>query len=193
MLSIGSYKVQVTTPSPKRQLALVAPSQKCKMPNNWDFMWQEFWNNTNFELEGIISLTLNGTVLGLVKYSSFSDQKPLKAIFIGHLEALPANRDASIQRIAKPVGRWLIWYVARVALQKCLKDENSPYIVLVNSVASAFDYYRDIIGMEYIGPAALGPDEDGYAFGFSAAAAANFCKAQEKRYGLPKRIQETVV
>ena len=191
MLSVGSYQVPIQTSHRKKQLALLGPAQKCEMPNDWDCSWQEFWNKTNFEFGGIISLKWDGRVFGLVSYSLYPDKKKPQGIFISHLEALPSSRGDSAQRILKPIGRWLIWYVATVALQKCLVDGSTPYIILLTSGTEAVDYYRDKIGMHYIGPESLGPDEDGYGFGFSSAASAKFCKEQEARYGSPSQIQVT--
>jgi hypothetical protein len=188
MYDIGSYAVTVHSPDGAKT-AVLSPAAVEDMPSNWDFFWSILWENTSFEYQNIAKLTCEGQVWGLVRYSVYpiSDRQNVMVLEIEHLEANPISRGEVDRRLVEPIGKWLIWYAARVALQYCLCADDDTAIVLA-AVPDAVDYYRDVIEMEYLGVAPSAPGEDAYAFRFTRAAATAFCSRQEQEWGIPTAI-----
>jgi hypothetical protein len=184
--TIGAYQVKVVTPSGEK-IAIVAPANKVDMPNTWDFFWESLWDFTDFEYQGIIKITCDDDLWGLVRYSIFSINDQQNVLEVEHLEANPISRGVLANRLVLPIGQWLIWYVSKVALQYCPCHDNDP-ILLISSLETATDYYRDVIKIEYIGIAPSAPGEDLYAFRFTRDKATEFCNSHESKWGRPSRI-----
>ncbi|MFB2877122.1 hypothetical protein [Floridanema aerugineum] len=140
--------------------------------------------NTDFECQNIIQLVYAEQIWGLVRYGLYPYPGSPNFLEIEQLETIPTSRGEMIERPIAPIGKWLIWYCIRVGLQYCTVSENKPLILLA-SLESAILYYRNVIMMEYLGPAPSAPGEDLYAFRFSPTAARTFCERQENQYGIP--------
>jgi hypothetical protein len=166
--------------------ALLEPAQKHEMPDRWDFAWPELWSKSNFEYQCIAKLTYEGNLWGLIRYSIYPGYNEQNLLEIEHLEANPSSRSQVENRLVEPIGKWLVWYAIQVALELGLTDSDSTLIALA-SVPESFDYYRDVLEMEYLGSAPSAPGEDGYAFRFTRAGAVAFCTKQEQEWGIPRK------
>lgn len=142
MYWIGVWTVPVKTGG-RKQEAILKPATAADMPDNWTFSWREFWSQTNFEYQKIIKLSLQGQVLGLIRYAVYSDDEETSGggvpylLEVLHLECMPKSI-----RLAEPVGRWLLWYAAKTGLKFCTPKENDPLISL-DSVEDAIPYYSN--------------------------------------------------
>jgi hypothetical protein len=170
--------------------ALSELAQEHDMPNGWDFSWPELWSKTNFEYQCIVKLTYEDTLWGLARYSIYPGYNGQNLVEIEHLEANPNSRSQVENRLVEPIGKWLVWYAIQVALELGLTDSDSTLIALA-SVPESFDYYRDVLEMDYLGPAPSAPGEDGYAFRFTRAGAVAFCAKQEQEWGIPRKIESS--
>lgn len=191
MISVGSYQVQVRVSRFGVQPALLCPADFVDMPTDWDFAWKEFWEVSDLEFEGFAKLVLGGRLIGLVRYTLFpTSEGELRSIVVEHLEAIPSSRGQAVNRVFEPIGKWLLWYVAQVAFSYCVDNSKNSddYLIGLEALDSAFSYYRDKVGMEYLGLGAGSPNDDLYTFAFSWEAAKTFCLKQEKEYGLPQRL-----
>lgn len=74
MYWIGVWTVPVKTDG-RKQEAILKPATAADMPDNWTFSWREFSSQTNFEYQKIIKLSLQGQVLGLIRYAVYSDDE----------------------------------------------------------------------------------------------------------------------
>jgi hypothetical protein len=189
LISIGSYQVKIQTQSGEEKLAVLCPATAEDMPNNWTCAWSSFWQNTDFNCQGIIKLVYVDQIWGLVRYGLYPYPGVPKFLEIENLEAHPRSRGELTKRSLSPIGKWLIWYCINVALQCCTVTENAPLVILV-SLENAMSYYRDVIQMEYCGSTTIAPGEDGYAFRFSPTAAAAFCQRHENEWGIPNLCEQ---
>ena len=180
MVTIGLCEVTITTPN-GNQKALLAPAIKQDMPTNWSFAWGDLWQISDFEYQDIIKLSYLDQVWGFIRYSVFPDEDR-QIVEIEHLEVNPISTYDKYPRMVEPIGKWLIWYVAKLALELCPCAETDTLIILASNT-DAVDYYRDIIKMEYLGNAPSAPGEDGYAFRFTREKASEFCDTQERECG----------
>lgn len=184
MTNIGSYRVRVLTQSAGEQEAVLSPATIDDMPSDWTFSWRELWQRTNFALQNIVKLVYEEQVWGLVRYTVFPYPGIPETLEIEHLEANPISRDQQANRLIEPIGKWLIWYATQVSLQFCSGGVSDTPVVLV-SLDSAVDYYRDIIQMQYVRATNIAPGENGYVFKFSRDNAAAFCRRHESQWGVP--------
>lgn len=184
MVGIGSYRVRVLTQAAGEQEAVISPARVDDMPNSWTFSWQELWQRTNFDLQNIVKLVYEQQVWGLIRYSVFPYPGSPETLEIEQLEANPVSRGQQANRLIEPIGKWLIWYATQVGLRYCSGGVSDTPVLLV-SLDSAVDYYRDIIEMQYVGAINIAPGEDGYVFKFSTDNAAAFCQRQESQWGVP--------
>ncbi|WP_210391439.1 hypothetical protein [Synechococcus sp. PCC 7502] len=157
------------------------------MPTTWNFFWKDLWNSTDFEYQGIVKISCDGLLWGLVRYSVFPLNDHQNILEVEHLESNPISRGTLDNRLVAPIGQWLMWYVSKVALQYCPCNNDDPLLIL-SSLETATDYYRDVIKLEYIGVAPSAPGEDLYAFRFTRDKATEFCKSHERKWGRPSRI-----
>lgn len=132
--------------------------------------------------QNIVKLVYEEQVWGLVRYGLYPYPGTPRFLEIEQLEANPASRGEAALRLIEPIGKWLIWYATQVGLQSCEGEANDTLIAL-ESLESAFLYYRDIVQMQYLGPTTIAPGEDGYVFRFTRKEAAAFCRRQENQWG----------
>jgi hypothetical protein len=184
LADIGSYRVRVLTQERGEQEAVISPATVDDMPSNWTFRWKELWRRTDFDLQSIVKLVYNQQVWGLIRYIVFPYPGIPETLEIQHLESNPVSRGQEANRLIEPIGKWLFWYATQVGLQYCSGGLSDTPIILV-SLDSAFDYYRDIIEMQYVGATNLAPGEDGYVFKFSRDNAAAFTRRHESQWGIP--------
>lgn len=194
--NLGSYDVEINIESKEKQFAQLNPASKedlprertKKNPAGWDMNWCYLWERTDFSLEDIIKLVCNKQVFGLVRYALYQvpGQNNPEIYFweIQQLEANPVSRGRGQIRLIKPIGKWLIWYCLKVALEYGHQYNNKPLVVL-SSYPQAVDYYRDVIGMEFRGIDSSAPGEDLYGFSFKREQAQEFIQRQERGCGQP--------
>ena len=196
MVSIGCYQVQVRTyvfgGKIGRKTAFLLPAKELDMPLNWDFVWKELFEKTRFDAEGLTKLVFQEKVFGLVRYSLYPCPEKPKYIFINQMEAIPNGSGLISERLVEPIGKWLLWYVIQVALSRCskdVKDKGDNNLVVLEALDSAFDYYRDKIGMRHLGSSGGAPGEDVSIFAFSWDEAKVFCTEQTKKHGSPNILK----
>ncbi|AFZ55832.1 hypothetical protein H6G54_26945 [Anabaena cylindrica FACHB-243] len=190
MTSIGCYQVKVLIESSSEEIVFISSAIIDDLPTNWTCNWLNIWNETAFYCQNIVKLVYNGQVWGLVKYSLYPYFYPELAppIFmeINNLEAHPTSRGDASARLIEPIGKWLVWYAIKVALEFCQAKAEEPLVIL-EAVDDAVSYYRDKVQMEYLGFSRSTPSgEDLYAFRFSRTAAEQFCQRQESEWGKAK-------
>ncbi|WP_414553098.1 hypothetical protein [Anabaena sp. CCY 0017] len=166
--------------------AILEPAQKEDMPvsGEWKFAWQKFWDEIDFENQGIVKITYDGILSGLIRFAVYSNENGVPYLLeVLHLECLPQNK-----RLIEPLGRWLLWYVVQIGLTLSTVSKDDP-LILLDSVEDAIEYYRDVVQMEPLGWTTLAPGEDGYAFQFTLNCAKAFCQTQTNCYGYPTKIK----
>ncbi|MFN4886921.1 MAG: hypothetical protein ACK47D_10005 [Pseudanabaena sp.] len=183
MITIGKYQVNIKTPLGIKN-GFIEEANLEDMPKKWDFNWLYIWTLTDFEVQKIVKLVYENKVYGLVRFSEFEIEN-ISVIEIEQLEAISTSRYGIDLRLVDPIGKWLIWYVAKIALEN-KNIKNSEPLIYLSAKLDAVDYYRDAINMEYIGnPYRSTGDEDGYAFKFTREQAESFCSNQERKWGKP--------
>lgn len=182
------YKVSIQTRSGSKEKALLTPATAEDMPSSWTFVWRYIWQQTAFDCENIIKLVYQEQVWGLVRYGLYPYPGTLGYLHIHELESNPLSQGEVDDRAVEPVGKWLIWYSAKVGIQYCLAGANDTLITLI-SLESALGYYRNIIEMQYLQPVNIASEEDGYAFRFSKSEAEAFCERQEAQWGVPTPLK----
>lgn len=188
MITIGNYQVNINTESGK-DIAIIEQATIQDMPTNWDFKWLRLWEDTDFKSakENIFKLSYNKILCGLLRYTLYTDKYNYLTGFIEHLEASPTSRNESENRLAEPIGKWLMWYGANLSLKYC---ENEKNILWLFSTERSKSYYEDIIEMEYTHKAPSGTSgEDLYAFKFTKENAKEYCEKQEKAWGKPTLLR----
>jgi hypothetical protein len=187
MTAIGSIQVSIQTREMGQKTAVLTPATIEDIPNNWSFAWQRLWQVTDLDCQNIIKLLYDQQVWGFVRYGLYPYPGQPKFIEIEHLEANPISRGIDDNRLIVPIGQWLIWYATQVGLKYCSVDFDDPLVVLV-SLEEALCYYRDTIGMEFLGATTIAPGEDGYAFRFNKREAISFCSRIERQWGKPSLL-----
>lgn len=187
MIHIGSYEVSVQTADGQQKAAVLSSASVEEMPDAWWFSWPELWNITDFDCQNIVKLSVDGRVWGLIRYGLYPF--PGQPIFleVEHVEANPLSRGILANRRVQPIGKWLIWYAVQTAFQRALNADDDTLVILT-ALASDFDYYRNSIQMECLGPLTIAPGEEGYVFRLTSTAAASFCRQQERQWGRPRSI-----
>lgn len=182
----NSYVVPILTRSNK-ETALITPARKEDMPNDWGFDWHGLWERTDFDCQNIVKLVYAKQVFGLIRYGLYPYPYQEKPVYleIEQVQANPLSQGKAKDRIIRPIGKWLIWYVTRESLQKCIGGTDGTIAVLTaKDKESLIEYYSNTVQMEYQGPDTIAPGEDGHVFTFSRQAAEQFCTRQEQ-WGLP--------
>lgn len=183
MVDIGGFFVPVRSKISTQTLAIVERARLNDMPSDWSCSWPRFWEMANFDCEQIIKLSFEGELLGLLRYGLYPYPGSPVFLEVTNLETTPTNR------LAEPVGRWLLWYATQTALRFCSADNDQALVFLV-SLASAVRYYEEKVQMELLEPVTIAPGEDGYAFRFSRTAAQEFCRRQQQQWGIPISINQ---
>jgi hypothetical protein len=188
--NIYSYKVNVFDIENRKKIAHISPATKDEIINLnrkiWCCKWLNFWEYADWDCEGIVKLTLENNILGLIHFAlypyPFLNNKP-EYLEILHIECLTGDK-----RLVNPVGFWLIWYVCQIAINNCQGD-NKEGIILLDALEQAIGYYRDKVMMESIGWKTIAPGEEGYAFRFTQKSAKKFCTRIQRKYGTSENIE----
>ncbi len=179
---LNSYEISIQTNSSETELALLTPATESDMPVNWTCAWKNIWDKMDSDCQSIIKLVYQNQIWGLMRYGIYPYPGTPNNVVIEHLEANPISQGQVINRLVKPIGKWLIWYAIQGALEACNIDNDDSLVVLI-SVEDAFDYYRDTIRMEYVGDVTLAPGEDGYVFRFTKKQAITYSQKHESLWG----------
>jgi hypothetical protein len=180
--NIGRVKVPVTLASTgKNDYAILMLVNEFDKPiiGKWLFPWEnEIRKEAKSEKRILIKLEYREKVLGLVSYIVVKDKN---IMIIEHLEA---QQDLE-NRVAEPIGKWLLWYCYKVSMDFCLGEELSdkPFVLLY-SKPRAFRYYKEKIGMTYQDSIRLEEGEI-HVFTDSRNRAKEYMQNLLKRYGEP--------
>jgi hypothetical protein len=149
--------------------------------SRFECSWLDFWKGADFACEAFIKFVYRGEIIGLIRFALYP--YPLDK---GHAEFVEIMNVESIRgklKIPFPVGRWLIWYAAKIsAIFSCTANAKGSVLILI-SLESAIDYYQNQVKMEGQGWITVSPYEDGYAFSFSKQQASEFCERTQSTYG----------
>jgi len=197
-LHVGPSEVRITSENGTKS-ATMEEAHQGDMPNGWQFDWQSFWESSvNDSTDVIIKFVYAGSILGLVRYTLYNtcyaedkdgniiESDTYNQVEILHLETHPSYRHGNPNRMVRPIGIWLVYYVCTVALSMCLSstselasessDLAQPPLVVLSALEEAVDYYKNVIQMELRGTTSGGPGEDDlHVFTFSREAAIEFC------------------
>lgn len=187
MIPLGSYEVLLQAASQQQKTAILSAAAVDEMPVDWSFRWSELWELTDFDCQGIAKLSVDGRIWGLIRYGWYPYPGQPAFLEIEQVEASPFSRGILPNRPLRPIGRWLIWYAIQTAFQLRLGTDDDTLVILT-ALASDFDYYRDVIQMECLGPLTIAPGEEGYVFRFTSAIAASFCQRQQRQWGMPRSL-----
>lgn len=185
--NIGRVKVPVTLAlNGENDYAILMPINESDKPitGRWLFPWEdEIRKEAKLEKRILIKLEYEGEVLGLVSYIVAKDKN---IVIIEHLEA---QQDLE-NRVAEPIGKWLLWYCYKISIDFCLGEELSdkPFVVLY-SKSRAFRYYKEKIGMTYKDSIRLEEGEV-HVFTDSRNRAKEYTQNILKRYGEPIFCEE---
>ena len=179
---LNTYEIQIQSNSSERELALLTPATESDMPVNWTCAWPTIWNKKDSDCQGIIKLVYQNQIWGLMRLGIYPYPGEPKFVEIEHLEANPISRGTAANRYLAPIGKWLIWYAIQEGLENCQISDQDLLLLLV-SLEEAFDYYRDTIGMEYVGESTLAPGEDGYVFRFTKKQAIAYTQKHQSQWG----------
>jgi hypothetical protein len=184
--NINTWQIRVFNLSRQPLEAILAPALIADMPPNWSFAWPEFWQDVDFACEQIIKLVYEQEILGLIRYGLYpyplGARKESLYLVVEHLEALPKG-----QRLVDPVGKWLMWYACKAALEFCSPESQKPLVTLI-ALEQAEPYYKNQIKMEFRGCKTIAPGEEGYVFQFSRVEAEAFCRGLESEFGIPRLL-----
>ncbi|NJS16206.1 MAG: hypothetical protein HC787_02885 [Nostocaceae cyanobacterium CSU_2_110] len=178
----NSYQIRIKTNTTEGKLGILTPASESDMPINWSCAWSNIWKKMDSDCQAIIKLGYQNQIWGLMRYGIYPYPGTAKFVEIEYLEANPISQGQRANRLVSPIGKWLIWYAIQAACSSCNISDNAPLLILV-SVEKAFDYYRDIIEMEYVGATTLAPGEDGYAFRFTKKQAIAYSQKHEGQWG----------
>jgi hypothetical protein len=149
--------------------------------------WATLWRNTDFDCEALVKLTYQGKIQGIVKFGLYPYPAPdgvPKFIEILNIESISGK-----DRIASPIGWWLVWYVVNLCLNVACSGDSKESILVLVSLILAIPYYRDQVKMEGIHWTTISPYEEGYAFRFSKDQAIDFIIRTRNKYGEALRLR----
>ena len=187
---VNTYRISIQTNNKEKESAILTSASELDMAVNWSCDWRNIWQKMDNDCQTIIKLVYQQQICGLMRYGIYPYPGIPKFLEIEHLEANPRSQGKLVNRLVNPIGKWLIWYAIQTALQTCNISDNDPLVILV-SLEEAFEYYRDTIGMEYLGSTTLAPGEDGYAFRFTKKQAIAYSQRHENQWGRGKIIDPT--
>jgi hypothetical protein len=195
LLSIGDWKVPVKNPNGQVEYAILgdcSDSDLVQLPSSFGFSWSHINTITDPDWQQITKISYEEKIQGLIRYEiqpqpEVEDPEDIpglnhELIVVLHLEATQGP-----ERLVEPLGKWLIWYAAKVASQVCSGTKNGILIGLI-AIPSARAYYEDKVGMSNDGPTKLSNGSPGYAFSFNQQQAEQFCNQQEQRHGSPIQV-----
>jgi hypothetical protein len=195
LLSIGDWKVPVKNSNGQVEHAILSDfsvSDLVQLPSSFGFSWTHIHKITDPDWQQITKISYNGKTQGLIRYEiqpqpEVEDPSDIpgldhKLIVVLHLEA-----EQGPQRLVEPLGKWLLWYAAKVASQICSGTEKGLLVGLV-AMPSARAYYEDKVGMSNDGITDLPDGSSGYAFSFNRQQAEQFCRQHEQQHGYPMQV-----
>jgi hypothetical protein len=184
MSKLVIYRVNGIGSNQQLQQGILEPAEEVDMSQDWGCNWPEFWTQLDPDCDAIIKLSCQGEIQGLVKIGlyPFTGDLSLKPEFveIANLEAVRGNI-----RLINPVGLWLIWYAAIIALEYCTGDDESS-ILKLDAYEWCLEYYRSKVKMDLLGDTTISPNEEGYAFRFTEYGATAFCQRMGEEHGYPQ-------
>jgi hypothetical protein len=191
---IGTWRVPVIRQKLQADIAILGPAESIDMSAPYfHFHWEQIWHKTLFGWEGIVKLTHEERVLGLMQFALQPDQEPEDDQFIPikqpgflevvYLEACQGTED----RLIDPVGKWLLWYAVQIAFRYCEGSSNGSILGLF-SRSEACDYYRNQLQMEYGSFTTLQQSIETTPFKFTRARAEDYCERLYREYGKPVEI-----
>jgi hypothetical protein len=149
--------------------------------SHFECSWLDFWKGADFDCEAFIKFVYRGEILGLIRFVLYP--YPLNNGKAEFVEIMQIESIRGKLKIPFPVGRWLIWYAAKISMDfNCTANERGSVMILI-SLEAAIDYYQNKVKMEGRGWTTISPCEDGYAFSFSKEQAAEFCDRTQSTYG----------
>ncbi|MCY6491899.1 hypothetical protein [Leptolyngbya sp. GGD] len=189
----ASYKTQIDFGGNGKPSFLIEPAHFDDISNaeTWDFDWLSLWNATNFDYEGIARISWQSKTYGFIRYSIYPDLEEPMVIEIQQLEASPISRSDSKSRLVAPIGKWLIWYVAQIALT--FGKESEEALIVLSAYEAAFTYYQEKIGMTFERWTTIAPGEDGAVFTFNRQQTRHFCLKLEEEFGRPTKVGLTKI
>jgi hypothetical protein len=168
MNNLNSYKVPLHSEFSDPQYGILKLARREDMPCDWTFRWE---NLEEDERIYTAQMVWDDHLLGLVRYLKFDGE-----IYISHIEANPNFRSPSDARKIQPIGKWLIWYVIIQI------SHETEFTLTLDSTDDAFDYYRDKVGMKYVGDAST-PSESLTQMELSSSDAHKFIEDLHDQYG----------
>jgi hypothetical protein len=149
--------------------------------SRFECSWLDFWKGADFACEAFIKFVYRGEILGLIRFALYP--YPLNNGQAEFVEIVQIESIRGQLKIPFPVGRWLIWYAAKISADfNCTADQRGSVLTLI-SLEAAIDYYQNQVKMEGLGWRTVSPYEDGYAFSFSKQQASEFCERTQSTYG----------
>lgn len=182
--------------------AFIGPASWNDLPSDWSCDWRSIWSRTDFDCQAIIKMTESDNLWGMMRYSlyPYNSDEPGNTpnfLFIENIEAHPARQPPETYAYKRekprapvpfvnPVGKWLMWYACKTALDYC--SIGAEPILGLGAESRAVDYYRDIIGMKMVDIGLSSTGGDTHAFNFNRDSAQIFCDLQRAAYGNPQAV-----
>jgi hypothetical protein len=195
LLSIGDWKVPVKNSNSQVEYAILSDfsaSDLVKLPSSFGFPWSHINQITDPDWQQIKKISYDDKIQGLIRYEirpqpEVEDPSDIlgldhELIFVLHLETKQGS-----ERLVEPLGKWLVWYAAKVASQVCSGTQNGIFVGLI-AIPTAREYYEDKIGMSNNGNTNFPDGSPGYAFSFNQQQAEQFCEQHEQRHGCPIQV-----
>ena len=186
---MSTFKVNVTHRRTNTLVqADISEASKEDVTNNQTrskFNWKDRWNSAAHycECERLFKLEYQGELQGLMHVTLLPYPPPDGKAEYVEICALESVKDR--YRLVNPIGQWLVWYAVNLALEyDCAGDEHG-FVLLLESVESAVDYYENKVNMEKVRPISLGEDGDGYVFSFSQRQSFRYLESMAECYGKP--------
>lgn len=163
-----------------------------ELPSALGFPWSHILSITDPDWQQVVKISYDGSVEGLIRYEmqpqpEVDHPDDIQGLDHQLLNILHLETVQGTARIIEPLGQWLIWHAAKVALQYCSGTRTGIFLGLV-AIPSARAYYIDKVGMSYDGFTKFPDGSDGYAFSFNQQQAIDFCRKHEGRHGQPVQI-----
>jgi hypothetical protein len=192
LFSIGDWTVPVVDLDGQTKSAFLSEFSgvmSAELSSTLGFPWSHILSITDPDWQQVVKISYNDRIQGLIRYEMQPQPEvdhPDDIEGLNHqlLNVLHLETVQGAARIIEPLGQWLIWYAAKVALRYCSGTKKGIFLGLV-AIPSAREYYRDKVGMSYDGSTKFPDGSDGYAFSFNQQQAVDFCRKHERKHGHP--------